>query len=339
MIKPLTKPIEEIPAVFGTVFAPEMPIAYFRNQKWETTKWQASDSLTLHPASHALHYSSEIFEGMKAFRHQDGSVHIFRLDDGVNRMIKSAAAIYLPLPDFDQTRQMIIDAVAKAHFYVPDNRGSLYIRPTLIGITPNIGSATQPSQDALMYILLSPVGDYLKQGDKLKVLVETKNLRCAPHMGSVKSGGNYASALHWAKQAFDKYGAKQVLFCPDDDVQETGASNFILIDGNTLITKPLTSEFLHGITRKTVLRIAKDNGYQIDERNFTVSELKQKIINGAEAILTGTAAVISPISSFVIDDEEFLVKDNQKSLQIRKLITDIQYGNCLDKHNWLTKVC
>lgn len=332
--------LKDIPAVFGSVFAPEMPIVYFENGKWSEVAFQPSDKLTLHPAAHVLHYSSEIFEGMKAYSHADGSVHIFRLDDGVERMRKSAASLYLPVPEEATLKNMIIEAVryARDANYIPDQRGALYIRPALIGTTPNIGSAGHPAEDAALYILTSPVGDYFKQGSELKILIETDHQRCAPHMGSIKSGGNYASALHWTMEAVKNYGCKQVLFCPHGDVQETGASNFMLIDGKTLITKPLTSEFLHGITRRTVLQVAKDNGYQVEERNFTVDEIKQRVANGAEAILTGTAAVISPITAFVHHGEEIPVSSTDTALAIRKLITDIQYGHAVDTHSWLTAV-
>ena len=330
--------ITEIPKVFGSVFAPEMPVARFSEGKWQPTVWQSSDKLELHPASHCLHYGSEIFEGMKAFRHADNSIHIFRLDAGVERMQKSAKSIYLPVPDFEQMKNMIIEAVSRGNYYVPDQRGALYIRPTLIGTTPIVGAAGHPSNDALLYILISPVGDYFKQGSELRIFVETKHQRCAPHMGSIKSGGNYASALPWTMIAEEKYHASQVLFCPNGDVQETGASNFMLIDGKTIITKPLTSEFLHGITRRSILHAAADNGYKVEERNFTVAEIKEKVEKGAEAILTGTAAVLSPVTAFIIDEQEVKVQGNTEALKLRKLITDIQYGLAEDKYNWLTKV-
>ena len=331
--------IKEIPAVFGSVFAPEMPVAKFMNGAWQETQWQPSDKLELHPAAHCLHYGSEIFEGMKAFRHDNNSVHIFQLDAGVERMRKSAAALYLPVPDAMQLKNMIIDLVRRQAHFVPDRRGAAYIRPALIGTESIVGAAGHPSHDALLYVLLSPVGDYFKQGSQLRIVVETEHIRCAPHMGSIKTGGNYAAALPWTMIAEEKYQANQVLFCPKGDVQETGASNFILIDGKTLITKPLTSEFLHGITRRSILQAARDNGYTVEERNFTVDEIKQRVANGAEAVLTGTAAVLSPVTHFIIDGKELLVKSQSEALKLRKFITDIQYGDAPDTHGWLTKVC
>lgn len=328
----------EIPAVFGSVFAPEMPIVYCEDGAWGELQWQPSNELKIHPAAHCLHYGSEIFEGMKAFRHEDDSVHIFRLDAGVERMRKSATAMSMPVPPTELLKNMIVEAVRRAQEEVPDQRGALYIRPALIGTEPNIGSAGSPSKSAALFVLLSPVGDYFKQGSELRVLVETDHLRCAPHMGSIKTGGNYASALYWTMQALEKHHAKQVLFCPNGDVQETGASNFVLIDGKTLITKPLTSEFLHGITRLSLLTVAKDHGYSIEERHFTVDEMKERIANGAEALLSGTAAVLSPVTVLIIEGQDVVVKSQSEALKLRSLITDIQYGRSADKHGWLTKV-
>ncbi|WP_373741344.1 branched-chain-amino-acid transaminase, partial [Neisseria sp.] len=229
--------------------------------------------------------------------------------------------------------------VKRAADEIPDAPASLYLRPTLIGTDPVIGKAATPSDGTLLYILASPVGDYFKAGSPMKLLVETENMRCAPHMGRVKCGGNYASALPWVLKAKAEHGAHQVLFCPNGDVQETAAANFALINGNEIITKPLTAEFLHGVTRDSVLTVAKDMGYTVSERNFTVAELKAAVENGAEAILTGTAAVISPVTSFVIGGQEIAVQSTERGNAIRKAVTDIQYGLAEDKYGWLVEVC
>ena len=144
--------------------------------------------------------------------------------------------------------------------------------------------------------------------------------------------------MPWVLKAKADYGANQVLFCPNGDVQETGASNFILIKSNEIITKPLTDEFLHGVTRDSVLTVAKDLGYTVSERNFTVDELKTAVEEGAEAILTGTAAVISPVTSFVIGGKEIEVKSQERGYALRKALTDIQYGLAEDKYGWLVEV-
>ena len=330
---------KSIPEVFGSVFHREMPIACCTDGKWSATKWQSSDSLTLHPAAHCLHYGSTVFEGMKAFRHRDGGIHVFRVDAHVARMRASAQALCIPVPDSDRLQTMIIELVRRARDEVPDEPGSLYIRPLLLGSDPLIGNAACPPRNAVLLVLASPSGEYFKQGLPLTLLVETQNQRCAVHMGSVKSGGNYASALHWTVQAKKRYGADQVLFCPNGDVQETGAANFILLDGKTILTKGLSSAFLHGVTRDSLLRIARDDGYRVEERDFTVEELRDRVRNGAQAVLTGTAAVLSPVTALVIDGEKIVLGSHLELLELRKRISDIQYGRSPDPCAWLTRVC
>lgn len=327
-----------VPAVFGSVFHPEMPVLAYENQAWQAVRWQSAQDLSLAPGAHALHYGSECFEGLKAFRQADGKIVLFRPQANIARMQQSARLLHLPVPETDAFLQALTELVARAAESVPDAPASLYLRPTLIGTDPVIGKAGAPSESALLYILASPVGDYFQTGSPMKLLVETEHMRCAPHMGRIKCGGNYASALPWVLKAKAEHGAHQVLFCPNGDVQETGASNFALIHGNEIITKPLTDEFLHGVTRDSVLTIARDLGYTVSERPFSVTELKAAVEDGAEAILTGTAAVISPVTSFVIDGQEISVRSQERGTAIRKAVTDIQYGLAEDRHGWLVPV-
>lgn len=326
------------PAVFGSVFYSQMPVLAYENNAWQPTRWQSSESITLAPGAHSLHYGSECFEGLKAFRQQDGSIVLFRPQMNIARMQESARLLNLPVPDADEFLAALIELVSRAEDDIPDAPASLYLRPTLIGTDPVIGKAGVGSETALLYILASPVGDYFKSGSPMKLAVETEHARCAPHMGRVKCGGNYASALPYVLKAKADFGANQVLFCPNGDVQETGASNFAVIYGDEIITKPLSESFLHGVTRDSVLTVARDLGYKVNERDFTVDEMKTWIENGAEAILTGTAAVISPVTTFVIQGKEIQVQSQEKGNAIRKAITDIQYGLAEDKHNWLVKV-
>ncbi|QEY26439.1 branched-chain-amino-acid transaminase [Neisseria zalophi] len=330
--------VRKVPTVFGSVFHKDMPVLAFENGAWQDIRWQSSEAFQLSPGAHSLHYGSECFEGLKAFRQNDDSIVLFRPDANITRMQQSARLLSLPVPDTDAFHRALFELVARAADEIPEAPASLYLRPTLIGTDPVIGKAGVGSDNAMLYILASPVGDYFKPGAPMKLLVETEHMRCAPHMGRVKCGGNYASALPWTVKARKDYGAHQVLFCPNGDVQETGASNFALINGNEIITKPLTDEFLHGVTRDSMLKIAADMGYQISERNFTVDELRAAIENGAEAILTGTAAVISPVTAFVIDGQEIEVQSQEKGYAIRKAITDIQYGLAEDRYGWLVKI-
>ncbi len=330
-------------AAFGTVFMPEMALATFENNQWSETEIVKSDSIQFHPGAHVLHYSSTCFEGLKAFRHDDGSVYIFRMDANVKRLAQSTALLSLPEFDAQQLSHMITSIVAKFVDEVPAPPGSMYIRPTHIGTEASIGKAAAPSSTSLLYVLLSPVGDYFAGGAKpLRLLLEENGMRCAPHMGMVKSGGNYASALGPISAARSKADADQVLFCPNGDVQETGAANFILIDGNEIITKGLDSSFLHGITRDSILTIARDLGMTVSERNLTVTELIELAAKpGVEAAWSGTAAVLTPVGMLIHNGKEFKVGNGEAgvtTLKLRQALNDIQWGKAEDKHGWLTKV-
>lgn len=221
----------------------------------------------------------------------------------------------------------------------------MYIRPTHIGTEPAIGKAASPSKTSMMYVLLSPVGDYFSGGArKLRLLVEDNAMRCAPHMGMVKSGGNYASALQPILNARQEVDADQVLFCPNGDVQETGAANFLLIDGNEIITKALDSSFLHGNTRASILTIARDMGFTVSERSLSVDELLERVAKpGCEAALSGTAAVLAPVGTLIYQGQEYTVggnaeADTPKTTQLRAALNAIQWVQAPDTHGWLQRV-
>ncbi|WP_333609484.1 branched-chain amino acid aminotransferase [Arsukibacterium sp.] len=329
-------------AAFGTVFMPQMALARFENSQWSAPQLVASDSITLHPGAHVLHYASTCFEGLKAFRHADGSVHLFRMDRNVARLGQSSKLLSLPPVDGAMLQQMIIDVVRHFAADVPEGPGSMYIRPTHIGTEPAIGKAAAPTASSMLYVLLSPVGDYFAGGAKpLRLLLED-NARCASHMGMVKSGGNYASALQPILKARASVQADQVLFCPGGDVQETGAANFLLIDGNEIITKALDSSFLHGVTRDSILTLAREHGLTVSERELTVTELLERAAKpGAEAALSGTAAVLTPVGTLIHDGKEHQVGNGQPgatTLKLRQALNDVQWGKAADTHGWLTRV-
>ena len=330
-------------AAFGTVFMPKMALATFKDNSWTPSSIVASDKLELHPGAHVLHYSSTCFEGLKAFKHEDGSVNIFRMNANIQRMTQSSELLSLPEINKTQLAQMIKDTVALYADDVPSPPGSMYIRPTHIGTEPAIGKAAVPSDSSLLYVLLSPVGDYFAGGSKpLRLLLEEDGMRCAPHMGLIKSGGNYASALGPISRARQECDADQILFCPNGDVQETGAANFILIDGNEIITKGLDSSFLHGITRDSILTLARDAGMTVTERNFTVSELLERIQKpGTEAALSGTAAVLTPVGTLIHNGQEYTVGSGEAgatTVKLRQALNDIQWGKAEDKYGWLEKI-
>lgn len=330
-------------AVFGTVFMPKMALARFENGQWGKTETVDSSSISMHPGAHVLHYSSTCFEGLKAFRHDDGGIYVFRMDQNVARFQQSSKLLNLPPIDGNQLSKMIVDIVAQYADKVPEPPGSMYIRPTHIGTEASIGKAAAPSATSMMYVLLSPVGDYFEGGVKpLRLLFDETGMRCAPHMGMVKSGGNYASALAPILAARADVNADQVLFCPNGDVQETGAANFILIDGDEVITKALDSSFLHGVTRSSVLTLARDMGLKVSERNINVEELLERAKKpNAEAALSGTAAVLTPVGTFIHNGKEQQVGNGEAgetTMKLRKMLNNIQWGKANDIHNWLQKV-
>ncbi|TYL48361.1 branched-chain amino acid aminotransferase [Marinomonas sp. IMCC 4694] len=330
-------------AAFGSVFMPKMALATFENNQWSDASIVASDSIQLHPGAHVLHYSSTCFEGLKAFRHADGSVHVFRMDQNIKRLAQSSRLLSLPSIDEAQIAKMIVDVVAEFATDVPEPPGSMYIRPTHIGTEAAVGKAAAPTATSMLYVLLSPVGDYFTGGAKaLRLLLDETGMRCAPHMGMIKSGANYASALGPISKAKAEVQADQILFCPNGDVQETGAANFLLIDGNEIITKGLDTSFLHGVTRSSILTLAADLGMIVTERDLTVAELLARAAKPeVEAVLSGTAAVLTSVGTFIHNGTEYKVGSGEPgpiAQKLRQTLNDIQWGKAEDTHNWLTKV-
>lgn len=329
---------------FGTVFMPEMTISWFDGATWSQAEIVPCDSLNLHPGAHVLHYSSTCFEGLKAFRQPDHSIKVFRMDKNIARFAHSSRLLELPAFSEAMTSDMILSILRRFAKDVPEAPGSMYIRPTHIGTEPAIGKASSPSVTSCQYVLLSPVGDYFSGAADmtLRILLEETAMRCSPHMGMIKSGGNYASALGPTLKAKRELKVDQVLFCPNGDVQETGAANFLLIDGDTIITKALDSTFLHGITRDSILTLARDMGMKVEERQLTVDELLTRIAKpGCEAALSGTAAVLTPVGTLLHRGQEYTVgngKPGATTAKLRKALNDIQWGLAEDKHGWLASL-
>jgi len=336
-----TAEADPLAAPWGTVFAPHMSVAGYADGAWSVPRVRRVAPIELHPGAHVLHYASTCFEGLKAFRWRDGEVRVFRPDRHVARMQQSAELLCLPVPPAELLERMIIEVARACAEVVPAPPGALYLRPTLIGTEANIGAAGAASAEAWLYVLGTPVGDYFRGGLKpLRVLVEDRHPRTTPDFGMAKAGANYASALRHAARARAEHDADTVLFCPDGDVQETGASNFLLVNDAEVLTKPLDPSFLHGVTRDSVLALAEDLGYRVDERDFTVGDLFEWIRDG-EAVLSGTAAVLAGVGTLVYRGEDHRVGDGQVGPNTRRLraaLTEIQAGLRPDRFGWLRPV-
>lgn len=328
---------------FGSKFMPQMTSATFDGERWSDIELVSCDAVQLHAGAHVLHYASSVFEGLKAFKHADGSVKLFRPSMNIDRLIKSSELLSLPPVDATLLTKMITDVTAFYAAETPEPPGSMYIRPTHIGTDAAIGAAAVGSQCSMLYILVSPVGDYFAGGSSgLRILVEEDYARCAPHMGMIKSGSNYASALGPIIKAKQSYDAAQILFCPDGDVQETGASNFFLIDGNEIITKNLDSTFLHGVTRDSILTLARSRGMTVSERQLSTDELFERIKKpDCEAALSGTAAVLTPVTTLIRNGVDHSVGSGQEgktTVSLREELNAIQWGQQEDTHDWLVSV-
>ena len=328
-------------APFGSVFAPVMAITRWSGDRFDDPSVEPLRPLELHPGAHVLHYASSIFEGLKAHRGPEGQTRLFRLDRHVDRMRRSAELLCLPPPPAELLTAMIAETAAANRNEVPDPPGSLYLRPAMIGTQADVGAAAKPPDQGLLYVVACPVGDYFTGGIRpLRVLVEDEAMRSTPGFGAAKTGANYAAALRTVVEARTAHGADQVLFAPAGDVQETGASNFLLIDDERVVTKPVDGTFLPGVTREAVLILADHLGYTVEERDVSIADVLDWARHG-EAALSGTAAVLAGVGTLVYRGVEHRVGSGEvgpNTLRLRKALTDLQIGAAPDTFGWITEV-
>lgn len=331
---------------FGRYFSPHIFLLdYHRDSGWQNPRIEKLDDFRLHPATMALHYGQTIFEGMKAFLHEDGSLHLFRPRDHAARLNRSARRLVIPEIDPEQAVEAMATLVALDRDWAPPCPGALYLRPTVIATDPFLG--VRPSESYLFYIILSPVGSYIQgalQG--IRARTETKLSRTGPGgTGEVKSGGNYASSLLAGRQA-QADGFQQVIWLDAVEhrhLEEMGAMNLMWVEDGVLCTSPLTGTILPGITRNSISVVAPAAGIPFEERMMDVDEFCARIDSGkvSEVMGAGTAAVITPVASVTHKEREHRVGDGQPgpvAMKLYKELTDIQYGRREDSYGWLMKV-
>jgi branched-chain amino acid aminotransferase len=299
---------------FGTVLASPMAVASYGDGKWSAHEFRKYGPIEMSPAIHALHYGSACFEGFKAYRWADGSINVFRMDRHIARMQKSAECLEMPKPEPAQLAAMVTGVIDRVRGEVPEAPGALYLRPTLFGTGASIGGATSPATEAMLVVLASPVWDYFAK---------------------------YAAALGPTLAARRNHQADQVLFCPGGSVQETGAANFLLIREGRILTRSLDTQFLHGITRDSLLTIAPQLGFAVEEREFTVDEMIAWAKDG-EAALCGTAAVLSGVGTLVREGgREVTVGGGEigpHTKRLRKALVSMQRGEIPTPAGWITRV-
>ncbi len=309
---------------FGKYVTDHMVVMeYVAPQGWGEPKVVPYGPLSLDPAASALHYGQAMFDGMKAFRQQDGRVALFRLDDHVRRALVSTDKDWVP------------SSPATA----------LYVRPVIIATEAFLG--VRPAGRYLFYIIASPVGAYYAGGLKpVKIWVETESVRAVRGgIGAVKAAANYAASIKTGEDARQR-GYDQVLWLDAVEhryAEEVGTMNLFAQIGDELITPPLGGSILAGITRDSVLRIARDWGLNVTERPIALNELLEASKQGTlrEVFGCGTAAVISAVAELGHKDGRLVINGGAAGPLAEKLyqtITDIQYGRVADKYGWLTYV-
>ncbi|MBO5334573.1 MAG: branched-chain amino acid aminotransferase [Clostridia bacterium] len=332
---------------FGKFFTDHMLIVEWEQGKgWYDAKIVPFGRIDLHPASTVLHYGAEIFEGLKAYRREDGGVQLFRPMENVKRMNRSAERMSLPTMDEKEMLSLIEAFVKLEERFVPKSFGtSLYLRPFLFGNDECLG--VHAVHRATFMLIASPSGSYYKEGiNPVGIMIENEDVRTVRGgTGYAKCGGNYAASTRAGERAAKK-GYSQVLWLDGVErkyIEEVGAMNVMFKIGGKIITPKLTGSILPGITRMSCIEVLKNAGYDVEERLFSLEELVGALENGTleEAWGTGTAAVVSPIGKLAIGDKEYVVgggKIGEVTKSLYDTLTGIQWGKRPDPFGWVYKL-
>ena len=343
---PKTMPPEDTLG-FGKYFTDHMLIMdYTPDQGWHDLRIVPFENLSIHPACTALHYGSEIFEGLKAYRRADGEVQLFRPIENIRRMNNSAERLCLPEIPEDLAMFALTEFVKCEKAWTPYKKGtSLYLRPFMFGNDESLG--VHAVKHATFVIIASPVGSYYKEGiNPVKIMIESEDVRAVRGgTGYAKCGGNYAASNRAGKKAEDK-GYSQVLWLDGVErkyIEEVGAMNVMFKIAGKIVTPKLTGSILPGITRKSCIEVLKKAGYVVEERLLSVDELGETLKNGTleEAWGCGTAAVVSPIGELCYKDVKYTINGGKIGEVTQKLydtLTGIQWGEIKDDFGWTVVV-
>jgi branched-chain amino acid aminotransferase len=330
---------------FGRIFTDHMAIVRYNQAKgWHDARVESRANFPLDPAAAVLHYAQEIFEGLKAYK-RDNGVNLFRPDANARRFRNSAERLAMaPLPE-----EVFIEAVEQLvridSAWIPGGEGSLYLRPFMIASEIFLG--VKPSAEYIFAVIASPVGSYFKGGPApVSIWVSENYTRAAVGgTGAVKCGGNYAASLRAQAEGIE-HGCDQVVFLDAVErryVEELGGMNvFFVFDDGSLLTPPLGT-ILPGITRDSIIALTRDSGARVREELYTIDQWRADAASGKlkEAFACGTAAVISPIGKVCSASGNFLISGGAAgpfAMGMRKKLVDIQYGHAADPHDWIRKV-
>jgi len=342
------KPVPEDDKLgFGLHFTDHMLVMDYNLDKgWHDLQIVPYSSIEVDPSMMVLHYGQAVFEGMKAFRAQDGGINIFRPRDHFQRFNNSAARVCIPEFDIEELLAGLKKLLEIDNRWVPSTHGTaLYIRPFIFATDQFLG--VRPSHTYKLMIILSPVGAYYAEGfNPVKIMVEDKYVRAVRGgIGAIKTPGNYAASLLAAVEA-KKKGFTQVLWLDAIEqkwLEEVGTMNIMLKLNDEVVTPPLTGSILPGITRDSTIKLLKQWQVPVAEKQISIDEVMKAGRNGQlqEMFGTGTAAVISPVGSIHYRDESVVINDGRVGELSQRLfdeITAIQYGDKADVNNWIETV-
>lgn len=334
---------------FGRYFSDHMFVMdYEVGIGWHNARIVPFGNISLHPASTVLHYGAEIFEGLKAYRTEDGEIRLFRPMENIKRLNRSAERMCLPELDEDEAFDILKKFVEHERDWVPHSFGSsLYLRPYIFGNDENLGVHTV--HRAVFMIIASPSGSYYKEGiNPVKIMIEDEDVRTVRGgTGYAKCGGNYGASTRAGERA-NKRGYSQVLWLDGVErkyIEEVGAMNVMFkIDGEIVTPELSSGSILPGITRKSCIEVLRSLGYTVSERLISVDELLTAMKEGRleEAWGCGTAAVVSPIGRLMYRDVEYVINGEQIGEITQKLydiLTGIQWGKTDDPYGWIVPVC
>jgi branched-chain amino acid aminotransferase len=332
---------------FGNHFTDHMFIAEWTPQTgWSNARIQPYGPLQLDPATAVLHYAQEIFEGMKAYRHPDGSIWSFRPEENGARMTRSSHRLALPVLEVEDFVQAVDALVTADQRWVPDPAGekSLYIRPFMFASEKFLG--VRPAEHVTFMVIASPAGAYFKGGVKPVTLwLSTEYSRAGRGgMGAAKTGGNYASSLIAQQEAIEQ-GCDQVVFLDAEEqkyVEELGGMNLYFVHADGHIVTPATGTILEGITRASIIELAGKMGHQVEERRFSIDEWRDGVASGAitEVFACGTAAVVTPVGELKwAGGSAPSLAATDLTMRIRQALVDVQYGRAEDTFGWMHRIC
>ena len=345
---PKAKPSDENKLGFGKIFTDHMFIMeYDEGQGWHDSRIVPFGPIPISPAATCLHYGQEVFEGMKAYRGDNGEILLFRPERNFARLNDSSERLCIPKIDEEFCLEALKQLIEIEKDWVPTADGtSLYIRPFIIGAEDFLG--VHPATHLYYIVILSPSGAYYPEGlNPVKIYIEENYVRAVRGgTGYAKTGGNYASSLK-AQVDASKYNCSQVLWLDGVErkyIEEVGAMNVFFVFNDEIVTPELSGSILPGITRASTVELLKSWGMNVVERKLSVDEIEKAYDEGklVEAFGTGTAAVISPIGELRIGDKVLNINDGEIGYLSQRLydtLTGIQWGRLDDPFGWVVKVC